>query len=86
MMSNTIISICDTKENVIFCYESSVVPRKGELINLTHSGTFRILDVAYRLADDQERFNRSELLMYVEVIIDKDSPIKEFNYTNQEKM
>lgn len=85
-MSNTIISICDTKENIIFFYESSVIPRKGELVNLTHYGTFRILDVAYRLEYDQERFGRRELLMYVEVIIDKNSPIKEFNYTDQEKM
>ena len=70
----TQIAICDTNEEPIVIYESDVIPRKGELINLVHKGTFRILEVAYRLADDQGHFNKSELLIFVEVIIDLTYP------------
>ena len=84
-MSNVPVVICDTKEKIITRYETSIIPRKGELINLTHSGTFRILDVAYRIADDQCKFNYSELLMYVEVIIDPANHLKEFDFNQPEE-
>jgi hypothetical protein len=68
-MSEVRIAICDKDEDVLFTYLSPVVPRKGELINLCHRGTFRILDVAYRIADDSI-FPDKDLLMYAEVIVD----------------
>lgn len=75
-MDNVHIAICDIYENVVFRYAAPVVPRKGELIHLTHRGTFRIIEVAYRLADDTT-FPDEQLLMFVEVIVDFNKPIHE---------
>lgn len=69
-----LIAICNKNEEVQFTYESQVVPRKGELINLSHKGTFRIADIAYRVADDTW-ISTKDLLMYVEVIVDFENQI-----------
>lgn len=70
------IAVCDKDEQVYLIYTSEVVPRKGELIHFPHKGSFRILDVAYRVSDDSDRFSKEELLMYAEVIIDLSNPIQ----------
>ena len=71
------IAICDKDENVIVTYKFDVVPRVGELINFPHKGTFRILEVAHRVSDDAS-WREDERLLYIEVIIDLDHPIKSF--------
>ena len=77
-MSNIKIAICDTDEQVVLCYSAPTVPRKGELIHLHHRGAFRILEVAYRIADDTwNNTPEDELLMYVEVIVDFNKQIRE---------
>ena len=71
------IVICNKEEQVIVKYQSSIIPRKGELIHMAHHGAFRILEVAYRIADDTwDSTPLEELLMYIEVIIDYNNPIK----------
>ncbi len=69
-----LLAICNKDEEVLFTFESPVVPRKGELVNLSHRGTFRITDIAYRIADDTW-ISTKDLLMYVEVIVDFDNQI-----------
>ena len=69
------IAVCDKDEEVIMVYKANAVPRIGELINFPHRGSFRILEVAYRISDDN-RWAEDELLMYIEVIIDLKNPIK----------
>jgi hypothetical protein len=72
------IVICDRYENPFVRYESSVIPRKDEIIHLNHRGAFRILEVAYRIADDTWSSTPSdELLMYVEIILDLDNQIRD---------
>ena len=70
------IAICNTDEEVITTYASDAVPRVGELINFPHKGSFRILAVAHRISDDNYWPNE-ERLIFVEVIIDLNTPIKE---------
>lgn len=78
-MNNIRIAVCDTDEQVVFQYEAPIVPRKGELIHLHHRGAFRILEVAYRIADDTWVGTRlDELLMYVEVIVDFSNQVKDY--------
>lgn len=69
-----LIALCNKNEKVLFSYESSIIPRKGELVNLPHRGTFRILEIAYRIADDVS-WSTKDLLMYVEVIVDFENQI-----------
>lgn len=81
MMSNFQIVVCDSKETVLAQYESSHVPRKGELVNLVNLGTFRIHNVVYKLSDGQ--WLLSETLICVELIIDPNHPITDFGENNQ---
>ncbi len=81
MMSNIQIVVCDSKEKIFARYESSHVPRKGELVNLVNLGTFRIHNVVYKLGDGQ--WPLSEILICVELIIDPTYPIIDFGENNQ---
>lgn len=75
------IAVCDKNEEVYLIYKADVVPRKGELINFPHKGSFRILEVAYRVSDDNSgKFPKEELLMYAEVIVDLSNPIEVLDY------
>lgn len=77
-MNNIPIVVCDKFETVVFRFDSPVVPRKGELINLPHRGTYRIDEIAYRLADDSLNYIKSdELLICVELIVDFNNQIKD---------
>ena len=78
------IVVCDKDESSYLLYKSDVIPRKGELINFPHHGSFRILEVAYRVSDDSP-FRDNELLMFVEIIVDLSNPIKSLNYLEGEK-
>ena len=71
----TQIAIYNQNEEIIMIYDSNVIPRKGELINLTHRGTFRIDEIVYRLADDSDLLSGANLLLYIEVIINTRNPI-----------
>ena len=72
-----LLAICNKDEEVLFTFETPVIPRKGELVNLSHRGTFRIAEIAYRIADENWIPNSKDLLMYVEVIIDFEKRIYE---------
>jgi len=76
------IAVCDKDESVYLIYRADVVPRKGELIHFPHKGSFRILDVAYRVSDDAGKFPQEELLMYAELIIDLSTPVQGLGYEN----
>ena len=75
------IVVCDKNEKTVFRYSTRVIPHKGELINFPHHGTFQILNVAYRYADDNPKKLQFafENLMWVELIVDWENPVKDIS-------
>lgn len=78
MLSNNYwdICVCDKEEKVVCRFAASAIPHKGELINFPQFGTFKVLNVAYRFTDNAPLPMLVDNLMYVELIVDWQHPVK----------
>ena len=80
MMADGIkICVVDKDEKCVIQFHSTVIPHRGELINFPHFGTFKILNVAYRCSDDQSNNKKNESLMWVELLVDWQNPVKDIS-------
>ena len=49
-------------------YESNIMPRKNEILNFPHFGTFKINRIIYRISDDTEH----NKVMWIDVFVDEE--------------
>ena len=57
-------------EYSITTYTSNIIPRKDEILYLVHFGAYKVIDVIYRISDDNicEEDNK---IMWVELKVEK---------------
>ena len=63
-------------EHPIITYTSNIIPRKDEILYFVHYGTYKVIDVIYRISDDND-YEEDNKIMWIELKVEK---IKENKY------
>ena len=61
------IFVEDLKENLRIVYESSIIPKKNEILYFSHHGQYIVKDVKYVISDDR----KINTLMWIDIKVEK---------------